>query len=61
MKCYGKFEKDSNGKIYRTKTFICLGGVSQIEEPKNSSVVGIIFMLNPGSSKPLGSDSKNQT
>ena len=56
MKFFGKFEKDSNNRIYRTKTFICLDGSSSMKEPKISSIIGTIFMLNPGSSRPLGSD-----
>lgn len=56
MKIFGKFEKDNNDNVYRTKTFICLNGNSRASEPKKENIVGTIFMLNPGASRPLGSD-----
>ena len=59
MTFYGKFEIDNQNKIYRTKTFLSLEKLSRIEEPKDTSIIGTIFMLNPGSSRPLGSDSNN--
>jgi len=55
MKFFGKFEKDNTDKIYRTKTFMSLNDDSLLEEPEESDILGTIFMLNPGGSRPLGS------
>lgn len=59
MKFFGKFEQDTNGVVFRTKTYLCLDGTSSVDEPNNDEILGTLFMLNPGSSRPLGSDSKN--
>lgn len=56
MKFFGKFEKDNNDNVYRTSTFICLNGNSRVSEPRKEDIIGTIFMLNPGASRPLGSD-----
>ncbi|MFA6139001.1 MAG: hypothetical protein WC667_13080 [Sulfurimonas sp.] len=56
MKYFGKFEKDENSRVYRTRTFVCLDGSSQSIEPNVTEIIGTIFMLNPGSSRPLNSE-----
>ncbi len=59
MKFFGKFEKDNTGKIYRTKTFMSLNEDSLLDEPEENDILGTIFMLNPGGSRPLGSIEAN--
>lgn len=56
MKFFGKFEKDNQSKIYRTRTYIGFDDLVKIEKPNTTDVLGTIFMLNPGSSRPLNSD-----
>lgn len=56
IKFFGKFEQDNNRKVYRTKTFLSLDDSTVSQEPATQNIIGTIFMLNPGASKPLASD-----